>query len=58
MVPVTWETICPNCGSETFELTRGSSGQVHVNCANPECFTYIGQIPPEQILHEPADQPH
>lgn len=55
---MTWKTICPNCRCPNFNLTRGSSGQVHVNCANPGCWTYIGDIPPGNILHQPADQPH
>lgn len=48
---MTWEGVCPNCRGTLFTCTVNTTADVHVNCANPECCTYIGKIIPSLVLH-------
>ncbi len=50
--------MCPECKGKTFACTVNSTADVHVNCANPGCSTYIGKMPATEILHPLSLEPH
>ena len=55
---MTWEGLCPTCREGGFILTVNSDDDVHVNCANPDCDTYIGKMIHGTMLHPPIPEEH